>query len=151
MGYGGGGVGYGGGAGGGGNWGTGGGGTGGTTYYAPYVPKGGPSRVWFHLIIDESIVQEGEHVCIRGELEELGGDDGPGIPMRQAEDDPAVWEVDIELPIGMNETHFRGLFDYRFAVERIDGSDLPIEEGSVARSSNDMFAHFYHNCRTNVR
>jgi hypothetical protein len=28
------------------------GGTGGgtTTYYTPYTPKGGPSRVWFHLL-----------------------------------------------------------------------------------------------------
>jgi hypothetical protein len=28
----------------------GGAGGGATTYYAPYVPKGGPSRVWFHLL-----------------------------------------------------------------------------------------------------
>lgn len=80
--------------------GGGGGGTyGTTTYYAPYVPKGGPSRVWFHLVIDEGILEPGEVVTLRGDLEALGSD-GPGLHMVQAGDEPRLWELEVELPIG---------------------------------------------------
>ena len=86
-------------------YGTGGGGT--TTYYAPYVPKGGPSRVWFHLLVDDALVVEpGDRVTLRGDLEELGSG-GPGVPLAQSADEPNVWEAEVELPIGMTETHFR--------------------------------------------
>ena len=64
-------------------------------------------------------------------------------------DDPTVLEAEVELPIGMTETHFSGMFDYRFAIETADGA--VIEEGSLDKSAKEMFAHFYHNCRTNYR
>ena len=126
------------------------GGTGGgtTTYYTPYTPKGGPSRVWFHLLLDDSILEPGDQVTLRGDLDELGSG-GPGVPMAQSADDPAVFEVEVELPIGMTETHFSGMFDYRFAIETPDG--VVIEEGSIPKSAKEMYAHFYHNCRTNYR
>ena len=98
--------------------------------------------------VDESILEEGDRVTLRGDLEELG-DGGPGVPMVQAEDDPAVWSVEVELPIGMTETHYSGMFDYRFAIETASGAT--IEEGSIGKSAKAMYTHFYHNCRTNWR
>lgn len=129
-----------------------GGGTGhgtGTNYYAPYVARGPPSRAVFHLILDESILRPGEQVTLRGDLECLGSG-GPGIPMAQSEDDAGIWETEVEMPFGMTETHFRGLFNFRYGIESADGSDA-IEEGSTTRNANDMLRHFYHNCRTNYR
>ena len=87
-------------------------------------------------------------MTLRGDLEELGSG-GPGVPLAQSADDPTVWEAEVELPIGMTETHFSGMFDYRFAIETADGA--VIEEGSLDKSAKEMFAHFYHNCRTNYR
>ena len=98
------------------------------------------------VTVDPSIPEDGDQVTLRGNLEELGGG-GPGVPMVRSEDDPSVWSVEVELPIGMTETHFTGMFDYRFAIETARGA--VIEEGAVAKSAKAMYTHFYHNCRTN--
>lgn len=130
-------------------------GAGGTTYgggstFADYVPKGGPSRVWFHVLVDPSLLEDEEVVTLRGNLEALGSW-GPGVRLARAADDPFVWEAEVELPIGMAETHFRGLFDYRFALEPadLDGPGEVLEEGSSSLDTNDMQMHFYHSFRAN--
>eukprot|EP01052_Picozoa_sp_SAG31_P083054 SAG31_NODE_43174_length_268_cov_0.615385_1_plen_50_part_01 len=47
------------------------------------------------------------------------------MPLARAADDEWVWEAEIELPIGMAETHFRGLFDFRYALAPAPGGDGP--------------------------
>jgi hypothetical protein len=108
-----------------------------------YKPKGGPSTVRFHVLVAEGSVRDGERVSLRGSIFGQGG----AVPMHRAADDRNIWECELELPIGMGETHERFLFEFRYAVEAVgvaagDAAEVEATEGGKFRRHTDMHADF---------
>eukprot|EP00729_Bicosta_minor_P009529 gene9529-17274_t len=106
-----------------------------------YAPKGGPSTVTFHVIVNPESVRAGEVLTLHGSIPELGKWNEVGIPMRRSDARSDVWEVTVDLPIGMSEKDTRGLFDFKHAIQTESGEQ--IMEGGLARSADKMFQHFY--------
>lgn len=60
-----------------------------------------------------SKVRAGEVLTLHGSIPELGKWNEVGIPMRRSDARSDVWEVTVDLPIGMSEKDTRGLFDFK--------------------------------------
>ena len=52
-------------------------------------------------------------MALHGSVDELGKWNDVGVPMRRSAARDDVWEVTVDLPIGMSEKDTRGLFDYK--------------------------------------
>ena len=54
--------------------------------------------------------------------------------------------MEIELPIGMGETHKKSLFEFRYVIEAAGG--VAVEEGGVSRRHTEMHPVFLHNFKS---
>ena len=82
-----------------------------------------------------------------GNLKELGGWGAP-IALERSADRADVWQVELELPMGMSESHKKGLFEFRYVIEAADGSSVLVEEGGVSRRQYEMHPLFLHNFKS---
>ena len=89
----------------------------------------------------------GERVGITGNLQELGAWGDP-IALERSADRADVWQVELELPIGMSETHKRGLFEFRYVIQAANGGGVIVAEGGVSRRHYEMHPVFLHNFKS---
>ena len=112
-----------------------------------YKPSGGPSTVQFVVLVSADGVAADERVVLKGNLPALGAWER-SIPLARSADDPCIWEVEVELPIGMAETHKKALFEFRYAIEPADGVGEAVEEGGVSRRHLEMHSRFSHSFKS---
>eukprot|EP01052_Picozoa_sp_SAG31_P002287 SAG31_NODE_80_length_27188_cov_42.623869_2_plen_140_part_00 len=96
--------------------------------------------MWFRVAANPAAINPGDRVILRCSLDSLGGWNTGHVLTRS--DHPAIWEGEIELPIGMAEADKRGLFEFRYAIENAEGQ-IVVEEAGVSRRPERMYAHFY--------
>ena len=114
-----------------------------------YVAKGGPTMCSFSVMVAPGALRPGEHCALRGNLAALGGG-STSVPLEQSADDPRIWQLDVEIPIGLDENHKRGLFEFRYTIESLGSGEVTVEleEGGVTRRPERMHSHFYHNFKS---
>jgi hypothetical protein len=61
-------------------------------------------------------------MALHGNLAELGNFDDRGVPMVESPRGvPGVWEVTVDLPIGLSERDNKGLFTFKYGIQTVDG------------------------------
>ena len=112
-----------------------------------YKPSGGPSTVQFVVVVSADGDAADERVVLKGNLPALGAWER-SIPLARSADDPCIWEVEVELPIGLAVTHKMALFEFRYAIEKADGVGEAVEEGGVSRRHLEMHSRFSHSFKS---
>lgn len=98
--------------------------------------------------MDQRAFLNNDRVFLTGSLEVMGAwREGEGIVMNQANDNPLLWFVDVNLPFTMTDSATFGLFQFRYQI--ISAKDGIIIEGQGERIETNVRKSYYHVFRSN--
>ncbi|KNC55646.1 uncharacterized protein AMSG_01915 [Thecamonas trahens ATCC 50062] len=105
--------------------------------------------VTFHVVVDTTVLRPTDIVTLRGSIPELG-EWQHGLPMIQSESDPSVWDLQVLLPYKIGHKKFRGVFQYKYAIESTSTNSVDME-GGANRAPDTIRNHWFDAFRRDYR
>ena len=73
--------------------------------------------------MDPRALQEGEHVIIVGNLDQMGGW-SDGVQLTPQPRNPLIWSATLEMPFTMADSCIHGMFQFRYKIVSNDGGNI---------------------------
>jgi hypothetical protein len=81
-------------------------------------------------------------VSVRGSIGVLGAW-GSGLHMTMSTVNSSIWFASALLPFAPDETSYSGIFEFKFAIEGVEGAHVYVLEGRANRRAKTCRKHYY--------